>query len=143
MHDALLVGLVQSAGDLLRDFHDRSVVFQLPLGNQPPQRLPIDKSHRDKVNAADITDVVNRTDVGAADLGGRTRLAEEALNDLRVVADERRFQRHVALQLRVVREIDGTHRTPAEQAHDLVRAETFAGREDRHLAPDGLGPRRW
>src|SRR5713101_7963367 len=86
------------------------------------------------MDAADLAYVVDGAQVRAAELSGGAGLAIEAFDDQRASAQERRFQGHVALELRVVGEIDSTHRAPADQADDLVAPETFVGREDRNRA---------
>src|SRR5262249_10257175 len=49
------------------------------------------------------------------------------------LAEERRLDRHMAMEISIIGEIDGTHRTPTKQTDDLITSERRAGLKKRRV----------
>ena len=87
-------------------------------------RLPVDVLHDDEVAVRLVVEpeVEDLDDVGVHEPGGGQRLALEARHEARVVGQVlgQQLDRHVALQPRVERQLDGGHAADAEAALEPV-----------------------
>src|SRR5271166_1001833 len=120
MNDPELVSLLKSASEFNDDRDDLADCLEPALGHHFGQRDSFDKSHREIVYIPDFSDVVNGAQIGVPQLSRGACLAVEAVDRLGTLAQERRLDGHVTMQLGIVRQIDGTHRTPTEHADDLI-----------------------
>src|SRR5262249_49537383 len=98
----------------------------------------LDKGHREEMNAAGLVDVVDLTEVGMIDAGGKAGLTLEAFEDsLPVVGIEvGRLARDPTSQLAIFGQVDGPHAAGAEFLEDAVAPENF-----RQLLVRGHGNR--
>ena len=125
VNHAVAVGVVERPGDLAGDAH-RVVHRELLLAGDPvAERLPLDVRHHvvDQWprSIGDRTGVEERQDVGMLQLGGGPDLGEEALGaELGGEIGMQQLDRHLAVVLEVVREIDRGHAARAELALDAV-----------------------
>ena len=92
-----------------------------PRGERPA----LDVSHRQEGDAVGLADVVDLAEIRVVEPGGGLGLAEEPLaglgpDGLLRVGD---LQRHVALEMGIVGQIDRPHPTPAERPEHLVAAD--------------------
>ena len=89
------------------------------------QRLALDALHDDERGALDLLERVDRRDIRVVELRRRLGLPPEHLQPLGVVRDRLRehFDRDLAVQLGVAREINLAHSTLADGRENLVRAE--------------------
>ena len=148
MDHALAVGIVQRCGDLTRD-PDRLGHRELGRVVQPvPKRTPRDTRHRvvehrrcagelERPRVEERENVRVAQPRGDGDLAGEPAAAQRA-GDL----GAQDLERHSALVLRVVRQVDGGHPAPAELALDQVGAEPLAGSERLMLGNPGHQRRR-
>ncbi len=132
VHDAARVSVVERGRDLA---HERDHPLGLEadaLVDDGGDRLAVDELHRQERQPVLLADVEQRDDARVGECPRDARLLVEALDEgpvLRAVArdvEADRLDRQRALDERVERLVDGSHRTEAERAGDLV-------------APDGSG----
>ena len=102
------------------------------------QTSPAQELHDEVANLAPLADIVDGYDVGVAKPGRRPRFEKKALEPF-PIGDETPIQqldRHVTLQARVRRPVDGTHGPLAEHLDDPVAADALGegGARDRHGA---------
>src|SRR5207248_8436188 len=133
--DSLFMGLLKPAGDTFEEVGDGALSLVPALHHHPTERLAINERHREIMNGADLTDIENGTEIGTAELSGGPCLAIKAIDHLRAGSQNRGLERHMAAQLGVVGEINGSHGATSEQANDLVTSETAAGREHGNVLP--------
>jgi hypothetical protein len=114
------------------------------------ERATVDKLCDEVLAAIHLADVVDRKDMRVIERRERMRFALEAGQPIGVRGEQRRqdFDRHLARQLRVAREIDLAHAAGAQDIDDFVRAEAIAAvqRTARQLVDDwrlGKAPRRF
>ena len=108
---------------LQRDLQ-RLLFFQRPPFEHLRQRLPFDVLQHHVLLAFVLHQIVNRDDIGVLQAANGARLGDQCLQRLRRLAiDAYGFQRHRALQLRIVGKIDGTVTALAEQLDDLKTAD--------------------
>jgi hypothetical protein len=124
--DLAAVGLLQGDRELADEGGDLAHGQRLGRGvEQRGQRLAFDKGHRQVRPAADLAKVVDGTQVGVLQRGGRAGLAVEALEDQWSVI--RREVWHLegngALELRIVGQVDGAHPAAAEFFLNAVATE--------------------
>lgn len=123
-------GLQRTAVEVQGELGTSLVRARVSNANQVTERQAVDPLHRVGHDAGLVDDVVDRDDVGMADAGHRTRLAQEALARAGLVRGEpgSHLERDPpSAQTLLSREIDGPHAPAAELALDLV-----AG----HVGPD-------
>ena len=101
------------------------------------QTFAVYQFHGDEGNAAFVAHVIDRNDVGMLQAAGGLRLAVEALSRFGIVGDARRdgFQGHQAVDDRVARAINHTHRAVTQLADYLVFAQLL---QLTPLASEGL-----
>lgn len=113
MNDFLLVSVRESRGDF-PDNLNRFANGDLFAGRDDfRKRAAFDKGHRDEMKAVDFGDIENRTDVRVSQGTGGACFTAEPLQPLGALARvaERNFESDFPVQLGVVCEEDGTHRT--------------------------------
>jgi len=119
----LPMGVAERHGDRARD-PDRLPHGQLALPVEAlPQALPIDEGHHVEEEALRLPRVEQRQDVRVLEVGGRLDLGQKALGahhggQLRL----QDLERHLALVLEVVSQVNGGHPALADLADDLVAA---------------------
>ncbi len=121
VHHAPLVRIVQRGGELARDV-ERRIDRELPLPGQPlPQRLALDVGHHVVEEAFGLARIVQREDVRVLELRRGLDLGEEALlaHHGRELGPEH-LDRHPAVVLQVIGEVDGGHAALAELPLDAV-----------------------
>jgi hypothetical protein len=95
------------------------------------ERLAFEQLHRDEEASGVFADLVDLTDVGMVDAGGRARFAPQPFTPRLVTGQRRqRLQRDGAPEALVARLVDDAHAALAELAGDRVLAET-----SRHARP--------
>ena len=122
MHDALLVGESERAGNLVRQrkrLPDRQRPFAL---DQLLERFAANVLEHDVLEPVEVPAVDDGDDVGVRHTSDRPRLAAEALHELRVAGEVlvQDLERHRTLQQPVVRAVDARHPTAAEKLLDFV-----------------------
>ena len=117
VHDALLVGVLQSLADLAGDGDDALEV----RGPALVQALPFDQLHHDVGCAIYLPRVIDRHDVGVVELGDGLGLVQQALSALGPqVVGRNDLDRDVAVEHRVMRPVHRAHPTLAELGVDAV-----------------------
>ena len=121
MEDALLMSDMEGIGDL--QGQPRGVLRR----QRPPQRRPLQELQHEIPRP----DVVDLTDVRVVQRRDGARLLLEASDAVGVGITPRRqyLDGDVAAEARVVRAVDLAHSAPAEERHDVVRAEARPGRQ--------------
>ena len=91
-------------------------------GNAVLQRLAVEKLHRDELLAVLLADVVNGADVRVIQRRSRLRFAAEAFQRSGIVEHfvGQEFQRHRAMESRVLGLVNDTHPTTTELLEDAV-----------------------
>ena len=120
MHDAGRMDRVHAAQDLQRD-RDRALGREWAVAQHHPQIAAIDVLHHEVVRViAAAARVVDPDDVRVDDLARDARLAAKPRDRIRVrrVCDD--LDRHGAMQLRIVGEVDRAHAAAPEQLRDDV-----------------------
>ena len=124
------VCLGEAVGDLRGD-RQHAPDRQRPVGNELPQGVALDELHAQERMGVRAADVVHRHDRGMVEgRRGPCFLLEPA--HAVVVGRERggqHFDRDVATETRVVRQVDVAHPARAERGPDLVRPDRRPGRE--------------
>ena len=95
------------------------------------ERLALDEFHDEELRSARFFKTVDRRDVGVIQRGEHVRLALEARDALRIVAEPVRddLDCHVAAEFRVACAVNLAHAPGANKREDLVGAEACAGRQ--------------
>ena len=95
------------------------------LGDEGGERLPLDELHGIEMDAAFLTDAINRHDVGMVQSGGGPRLVMESLQMTRVHRRRERqhLQRHPTTQRHLFRLIDNAHAAAAYFTEDAEIAK--------------------
>ena len=121
MEDALLMSDMEGIGNL--HGHARGVLRR----QRPPQRRPF-QEFQDEIPRPDVVDLA---DVRVVQRRDGARLLLEASDAVGVGVTPRRqyLDGDVAAEARVVGAVDLAHSAPAEQRHDVVRAEARPGRQ--------------
>src|ERR1043165_7228406 len=104
--------------------------------NLRTQRFTLHILHRDEVEAFSLADFVDVRDVRMIERSRGGRLLFEATHAIliRSYVERQDFQRDFAREARVLREIDLTHTTGANEGDDLVTTERCFGREIHRVA---------
>jgi hypothetical protein len=127
-------------GDTLPGLPDEASSIGSSLAGEPlPQGFPPDEGH-DVVEeaAAGIPRVVERQDVGVIERRGDPDLAGEPVGaEQRSELGPEDLDRHLAVMLEIVRQVDGRHPAPAELALEGVAAPE-GGAEAFQLVGGGL-----
>src|SRR5208282_1112246 len=91
-------------------------------GNAMPQRLPVEKLHRDERLAVVFADLINRADIGMVQGGSSLCLTLKAAQCLRVCRESVRkeLQRHEAPKLGVLSLVHNAHSAATDLAQDAV-----------------------
>jgi hypothetical protein len=94
-----------------------------------PERLALDELRGDDARPAHLLDVVDGDDVRVVEREDGLRLLLEATRALLVSGEVRgqKFQRHLAVRLRVERQVDLAHPARADLLQNTVRAEGLPG----------------
>ncbi len=127
--DAALVRVRQARRDLADDADPVVELERLALAEALREAAARHVLHREVKRSLVLADVEDRDDVRGLEAPRDAGLLQEPR--LRFVDVERRarsveadrLQRDLALDLRIAREIDETHRAPAERAQDLIAAD--------------------
>ena len=124
VHDAAVVRLDEGEGDLPGDA-DGVREVEPPAPHPLRQRLALDVLHDDVRPVRILADVVDRADVRVIDGRRQARLAKHAPLRLIVSSGDpgEHFDRHVAVQPRVGREVDLSHPTRPKRREDTVGSE--------------------
>ena len=135
MHDSLRVRRVEAVGDLnthLQKFRH----FHRLAANAALEGLTLEQLHGDKRPAFELTNVVNRADVGMIERGCSAGLAAESLDGLRVLGNvvRKEFQSDTAAEARVFCFVDHAHSSSAQLFQDAVvsNGAAFDGGTIRH-----------
>ena len=106
-----------------------------PAAQTPAERLALDELGRDEVRAVVDVHVVDGDDVRVIEAGGGARLLGEAPKAVlaRRIPREQQLERDLALEFRVVGEIDLAHSAGTDQGTDFIAAEAMTGFE-RHTS---------
>ena len=130
VHHALPVGIVERSGDFTQH-GERARNWQRSFPLQPlAERLALDVGHHVIEQVAGRARVVQRQDVGMVKPGGGVDLPKEPLP-----ADRGRdlgmhhLDRHAAVMLVILRQVDRSHPAATERVEQLVFAETRSGRQ--------------
>ncbi len=122
----MLVRVAEAIGDLPGDV-DRLDRGDVGLQHPGAQLDALEELHRGVREIALLAEVVHRDDVGMGELAGGLRLLEEPLvvflAPFGVVGEEDGLERDGAIERRVLRLVDDSHRAAAELSADLVAAE--------------------
>ena len=113
--DALRMRGVERVGDLDAQIEHRFDLQRLAR-DAVPQRLPLQKLHRDEGLPSDLVNFVDRADVRVVQSGRSLGLALEAAERLRVVGDfvGKKLQGDVATELEVLGLVHHTHPAAAD-----------------------------
>ena len=126
MHDAVRMSLTQSPGNLEHQHGRFSRLEVLSVPQQVRKWLPVDVGHRDEVDSVHFIDVVNGTDAGVPQQRDRSRFAEEPLHQLvarSVHFEPGNFQRDIPVQLLIMSQIHGPHRSTPNDPFEPIAAE--------------------
>ena len=134
MHNALAVGVIQRPGaieDDLDDLVNRQQIIRRAIGLEGMPALDI--LHDDKPVIAVNTDIINVDDIRVVQHAGGMRLVKEHL----AIADAGfgvvqgldigDLDRHPAIDIRIIAQINGAHIAAANLFADFVFAELFRG----------------
>ena len=124
MHEPVLVGVLQSLEDRLRD-RERAVDRQRTFRTeQRRQRAPLAEGHDVKDEPRGLTDEMDRQRVGMAEAGDRPRLLLEAAEGGRAPGDvvPQHLHRQPSLQVLVADLVHLGETAASEQAHHAVLA---------------------
>ena len=101
------------------------------------EAAPVDVLHDDVVGAGRLAPVVDADDVRVVEVGGRLRLAAEALDERRVVRElgEEHLERDRAVEQLVSSQEDVGHAAPTDPALQLVALVQNGGVGLRHVEP--------
>ena len=133
MHDPCGVSGFQRLAELPGD-------CDAPIDGQSPfpfqllvQVLALDVSHRDKLDAFDVAQIMDPQDVFVGNLARQQQLLFEALHRLRVghQIGTHQLQRYRAIEIVVVGFVDGTHASLAELRFDAVARTELGARFQR------------
>ena len=133
--DAGGVRLREPVRHLRADLEDAPHGQRAAVEHHLAQRVALHQLHHDVRHSRGLADVVDRDDVRVVERGRRARLLREAAEPQRVGGEPLRqeLDRHVAVQLLVVRPPDLAHSSRADAGGQLVSAEPHPG-SGRHLA---------
>src|SRR5262249_30916842 len=127
MDDPLLVGVRKTVADL---YHQCQLVLesQVPtLADHLPQIFPFQVLHDDEEAPSVLTEIVDRDDVGVAQLRAGLGFAKEARAQLialvYVFGDD--LEGNHTLEQGVACLVDGAHPSPPDLLYDLVFAQSF------------------
>ena len=129
MQDAGQMGGRQSLGDPQRQRGGADGFLRSVVVDQLSQRLAGDELHFQKVVSALFADRMDGDDVGMVQRGGGATLFGKPLDVGRVTLGQLRrqdFQRAVAVQIDMPRQIDPTHRPGAQQGVALVAVDLLS-----------------
>jgi hypothetical protein len=121
--DALLVRRAERLRDLAQDGQRARPFDAGRLAQHAAERLPVEVLHDEEdPSVGELAEVRDVTDVGAAGLGGRPRLAAELLQRLGVARDvgPQQLERDLLLEVDVLREVHRAHATLADLREDAV-----------------------
>ena len=134
MDDPLFVRRFECLGDL---FRDRQRLVAGDRSTEKPIRkiLPLDQFHRERADVPGLFEAVNVRDVRVVQRGQRLRFARETRHAPRIIRERigEDLERHVTIELRIVRAIYLPHAAGTEYTNDFVHAETGAGCEGQRL----------
>ena len=102
--------------------------LQRPLRQEILERLPLQQFHGDERPALMLADFINGAYIGVVQCRGRAGFLLEARQRLGMVAVflGQELQRHVALELEVLRPENDTHSAAAQFVKDQVVGDGFA-----------------
>src|SRR2546426_8044393 len=100
--------------------------FHWPAADLLIEGPPLDVFHGDEMECVGLPDLINVRDVGTLQLRGRAGLLQETMEALLIARNVGRqnLERHCAIKLRVVREVNLTHPARAELRANFVAAKT-------------------
>ena len=111
---------------------------ELPCAQQLGQRLAVEQLHHDVDQLAVLADVEHVDHVSVLDAPGRLRLAQKALDELRVleVLGQQALEGQLFARDTVLDDVDGTHAAAADLSCDHV----LLGDDRAGLRQTGLHP---
>jgi hypothetical protein len=123
------MGDLECLGDLARN-RQSLVHSQGALGNALGERGPLNELHHQRATAAGFLETVDLRNMRMIERGEYTRFAAEAGNAIRIGHEgvAQNFERHFALELRVLGAIDLAHASCAERPDDFIRPESRSRR---------------
>ncbi len=126
--DALAMRVVQRAPHLLHDTQDLGERQATALVDDLLERAPANPLHRVPQERAARADAKDRHDIRVVERRGDLALALEALGEIAPAHQLERqdLDRHLAIQLSLLREEDERHPAAAEQIVDLILAAQLA-----------------
>ncbi len=135
MNDTVLVSRFQRLRNLLRNWQGL-VQCDRTLGDAVRERRALDELHDQCTDAARVLESVDLRDVGVVERCQHLRLAFEPREAIGVVGDGRQehFERHIAMEFAVVRQVDFAHPSASQVGADLVRAKASAGGENHDVS---------
>ncbi len=145
MNHAPRVGCLERPGQLQHKRRGGAAVERAAIGQHFGKKPPLDVGHRQVTDAVDLADVVNRAQIRVAKHGGGTGLAVEPRRHFRVVVifgEFRNFEGDGPLELRVVRQVDGTHRSLPQATPDPITPELLRQRTGPHRREGAWRDRR-
>ena len=142
MDQAAIVRMGDGVGELDGDAQVFAGI-QRTRGEPRAQRFAVDHLHRDEVQTAGVTDLVDRADVRMVERCCGASFADHAPASIGIVREltRQQFQRNVAPECRIVRAIHLPHSAGAERRDDLVGPDTIAGSQGHEAGcePSRLG----
>ena len=135
VHEPALVRGVESSADL-RGHGDGLFVGERAVAEPRFQIRSLDVAHRDVELAVGLTGLVDRDHVRVVDRRGELRLGQEPLAESCVLRERghQELEGDVALQAKVLGQVDDAHPAPAEDSLDPVVDDERSARKlgDRH-----------
>ncbi len=127
-HPALM-GEAERGGHVGRDLGGAIGQDRALAADDLSERATLDVLHDDEVRAVLLAPVVDRDDVGVAEVGGGLCLAAEALDEVAVGRQfgEEDLERDLPVEHEVVGQVDLGHATSRQVAQDLVPSAEHLG----------------
>ena len=124
VHDALAVRVGQAGAELLDPLQALGDPERGLAAHDLAQRLAVHVLHRDVGQAAELVDVEDGDDVGMTQGAGGLRLAREPLARFdRIEIRANQLDRDEAADLRIFRQVEGSHAALPQAADDFVTAD--------------------
>ena len=121
VHDSLRMGRIEAVGDLNADLQELRD-FDRFGGDSVLESLALEQFHGDERPTLELSDVVNRADVGIVERRRGARLAAKPLDRLGVLGDVvgKKLERNIPAEPVVSGLVDHAHPTPAQLFQDAV-----------------------
>ena len=124
VHDSLRVRRIQAVGDLDADLQELRNLDGLD-GDAVLEGLAFEQFHRDEGPAFELSDVVDRADVGVIERRCRARFPAKPLDRLGIPGNvvRKELQRDIPAEPRVPRLVDHAHAAPTQLFEDAVMGD--------------------